>query len=187
MHKKTRPWIRAIEGPGEIPAEQSSAPAENSNTAGGETPNTSGDKPDGEGAKDWKAEADTWKAHARTWETRAKENKDKADRLDKIEDENRTDLERATTRLQQAEQELAIAQQTALRADIANEFHISKDDRELFLTGGDEDTLRKQAEALANRSKPQGSENPNQGRGGSAGGKAAATAWAESLLGKNRK
>ncbi len=54
-------------------------------------------------------------------------------------------------RLAEMEQQTSSALATALRSDIAAEFGIPKDDRDLFLTGSDEDTLRAQAKRLADR------------------------------------
>ena len=54
-------------------------------------------------------------------------------------------------RIAEMEQRTAQAVATALRSDIAAEFGISKEDRDLFLTASDEDTLRAQAKRLADR------------------------------------
>lgn len=54
-------------------------------------------------------------------------------------------------RIAEMEQRTAQAVATALRSDIAAEFGISKEDRDLFLTATDEDTLRAQAKRLADR------------------------------------
>lgn len=54
-------------------------------------------------------------------------------------------------RIAEMEQRTAQAVATALRSDIAAEFGISKEDRDLFLTANDEDTLRAQAKRLADR------------------------------------
>lgn len=54
-------------------------------------------------------------------------------------------------RIAEMEQRTAHAEATAIRSDIAAEFGISKEDRDLFLTATDEDTLRAQAKRLADR------------------------------------
>ena len=54
-------------------------------------------------------------------------------------------------RIAEMEQRTAQAVAKALRSDIAAEFGISKEDRDLFLTASDEDTLRAQAKRLADR------------------------------------
>lgn len=54
-------------------------------------------------------------------------------------------------RIAEMEQRTAQAVATALRSDIAAEFGISKEDRDLFLTASDEDMLRAQAKRLADR------------------------------------
>ena len=54
-------------------------------------------------------------------------------------------------RIAEMEQRAAQAEATALRSDIAAEYGIPKEDRDLFLTASDEDTLRAQAKRLADR------------------------------------
>lgn len=49
------------------------------------------------------------------------------------------------------EQRAKEAELSAMRANIANEYGISVEDRDLFLTGGDEDSLRSQAKRLQQR------------------------------------
>lgn len=137
---------------------------------------------------DWRAEAEKWKNFSRTWEQRAKDNDDAKKRLDEIEAERLSEVERANKQLEETRQELEAikaekeqAVRLSLRADIANEFGVSKEDRDLYLTADDEDTLRKQAQGLADRKRP---ENRNQGKGGTGNDRQSAQSWAESLLGK---
>lgn len=66
-----------------------------------------------------------WKAEARKWEARAKENKAKADKLDEIEEANKSDLEKATTRAEKAERELKEIKAAQERVKLADK--ISKD------------------------------------------------------------
>lgn len=54
-------------------------------------------------------------------------------------------------RIAEMEQRAQQAEAKTLRSDIAIEFGISKEDRDLFLTATDEDTLRAQAKRLADR------------------------------------
>ena len=96
-----------------------------------------------------------WKAEARKWEQRAKENKAVAERLAEFEDAQKTEQERLTERLQTAEQAAQQAKAEAARYRIASRHGITEEDAQLFLTGTDEDTLVRQAEAFAARvSKP---------------------------------
>lgn len=149
-------------------------------------PVNGGEDPSGE--PDWKAEAERWKQHSRTWEDRAKANSEARKRLDELEDADKSELEKVqellkaeAERAAEAERKATTAEKARARADIASEFGISKEDRELFLTADDEATLRLQAEKLAAR---RGPENPNQGQGNGGANKASATEWANSLLGK---
>jgi hypothetical protein len=66
--------------------------------------------------------------------------KEKADGAKTLED-----------RLADLESQHSAAQQRALRAEIANAHGISAEDRDLFLTGTDEETLTAQAKRLADR------------------------------------
>lgn len=167
MYKNRR--LRFVEG---VEGEQAIAPA---------------DMKPAEDTVDWKAEADKWKAHSRTWENRANENKEAKQRLDELEDQGRSELEKLQKQNAEIEAALAAERENFARAEaarvvaeVASEFGISKDDRELFLTGGDEETLRKQAEALSKR---RGAENPNQGKGNTGGSQQSANSWAQQILG----
>lgn len=92
-----------------------------------------------------------WQAEARKWESRAKENKSAADKLAVLEAAQMTEQERAQRALQQAQEDAARARSEALRFRIAAEFGLSADDADLYLTASDEDTMRRQAQGLADR------------------------------------
>lgn len=171
-----RPWLRYIEGTEGSQAGGSGEPEKKANDTG---------------EPDWKAEAEKWKSFSRTWEERAKSNEEAKKRLDEIEEQGKSEAEKVAERLKAAEArdtELTEREKNLvareLIADLAIEFSISKEDRELFLTATDEETLRRQAEALSKRTGG-GAENPNQGSGKSGSSKASATSWANSLLGKS--
>lgn len=69
-------------------------------------------------------------------------------------------------RLAEMEKRSAAAEAKAMRSDIAAKFGISAEDRDLFLTGTDEDTLTAQAQRLAEREserKKQGNVVPKEG------------------------
>ncbi|WP_143203963.1 hypothetical protein [Streptomyces kebangsaanensis] len=102
-----------------------------------------------------------WKAEARKWETRAKENSDAAQRLREIEDAQKTEQQRLAEAKETAEKDAAAARSEALRWRIAARHQISDEDAEIFLTGGDEETLTRQAARLvALRTPPQPSADP---------------------------
>lgn len=108
--------------------------------------------------------------HAREWERRAKDNKSAADELARIKDAQRTDAEKATAALQQAQADAESARAELLRYQIAATHGITDaDDIALFLTGNDEQTLTRQATRLLQRtvddSKPRSPRpDPTQGR-----------------------
>lgn len=112
-----------------------------------------------------------WKAEARKWEQRAKENTAAAKRLAELEDAQKSEQERLAERLQTAEQAAMQAKAEAARYRIAARHGITEDDAQLFLTGTDEETLARQAEAFAARvSKPSTPRpDPNAGVRGSTG------------------
>ena len=85
--------------------------------------------------------------HARKWEKRAKENKAAADRAADLERESQT----AEERIAALEKRYQDAEAARLRADVASRYSIPAEDRDLFLTGTDEDTLVAQARRLAER------------------------------------
>lgn len=174
MINKSMPWIRFVEGAGDAPVSNEGANSDSNETS------------EKEESKGLNAEVERWKAFSRKWEERAKENDEARKRLDELENANKSELEKSQASIEELKQELAEAREALskadadrLKLDIASEFKISKDDRELFLTASDEETLRKQAEALAKRRAP---ENSNQGKGGPSNSKASATDWAKSLL-----
>lgn len=75
----------------------------------------------------------------------------KAAKLDEIEQANKSEVEKAMDRAAAAERERDAERANALRLRIAAKHGISDEDADLFLTGGDEQSLTKQAERLASR------------------------------------
>src|SRR5699024_10216419 len=98
--------------------------------------------------------------------------KEKARRLDEIEEAQKSDAERAADELARVKAEAESATAELLRYRTAAAHGITDaEDIELFLTGKDEDTLERQAKALAARieqsSGPRAPKpDPNQGRSG---------------------
>ena len=92
--------------------------------------------------------------------------KAKADRLDELEAEQKSEIEKANDKAVEAQRAAETAQAEALRWRVAAKHGISDEDAELFLTGTDEDTLTAQAERLTQRDsdrKKQGNHVPNEG------------------------
>lgn len=75
--------------------------------------------------------------------------KAKAQRLDEIEDAQKSEAQRAAERIAELEAQANEAKRDALRFKVASKHGISDEDAELFLTASDEETLTKQAERLA--------------------------------------
>ena len=108
---------------------------------------------------------EAWKKHARDWEEKAKNNKTALDQttLETVaKEETITDL---AEKVRQMEESLKDAQRVATVNAIAAEYALSAEDAALFLTGEDEETLRKQAKALAERSANNGVIPSLSGRG----------------------
>lgn len=76
--------------------------------------------------------------------------KDLEARLKAIEDKDMSELEKATARVVELEQNYTTERATRLRLEIASEFEIGKDDL-VLLTATDEDGLRVQAERVKAR------------------------------------
>lgn len=92
-----------------------------------------------------------------------------AERLREIEDQQKSDLEKANEKIAELEAKDAKSQVEALRWRIAAKHGISDEDAEVFLTGSDEDSITKQAERLvalqgekqeADKHKPDPSQGP---------------------------
>lgn len=90
-----------------------------------------------------------WVAEAKKWEKRAKENREKALRLDELEEANKSESQRLTDALNAAQRDAETAKAEALRFRVAAKHNLSDADAELFLTGTDADTLERQAARLA--------------------------------------
>lgn len=79
-----------------------------------------------------------------------KERNELRDQLKALEDKDKSELEKATARLAELEQNYGTERATRLRLEIASEFEIGKDDL-VLLTATDEDGLRAQAERIKAR------------------------------------
>ncbi len=104
--------------------------------------------------------------------------------LDKINAANESALEKAQREANEAKESAAKATADALRLRVAAKHGISDEDADLFLTGSDEDTLKRQAERLTARNAEAASPrsprpDPNQGRSPGIGPKSTADSFAE--------
>lgn len=92
--------------------------------------------------------------------------KAKASQFDELEQSKKSELDKATERLAALEAERDAERSASLRFRIAAKHGISDEDADLFLTGTDEETLKRQAERLAGREadrKKQGNHVPREG------------------------
>ena len=81
-------------------------------------------------------------------------------RLKEIEAAQMSDLEKAQAAAKEAQEAAAKATTEALRWKVAAEFAIAAEDAEVFLTGTDEDSIRKQAQRLAELAASKGPTTP---------------------------
>lgn len=89
-----------------------------------------------------------WKAEARKWESRAKENNTAAQKLAQLEEESKSELQKAIDRASAAELALADREAETLRLTIAARHGISGDHLDL-LSGSTEDELEAKAKKIA--------------------------------------
>lgn len=78
-----------------------------------------------------------------------KERNELAARVKAFEDEKKTDAEKQAERMAELEKQATTAKVEALRFKYAAKHSISDEDADAFLTGGDEKTIARQAERLA--------------------------------------
>lgn len=98
---------------------------------------------------------DFWKQKAREQEKRAKDNAAAAKRLADLEDAQKSESQKASDRIAQAEAEVAsVPAKVAegLRAHLVELHKIDKDDAELFLTASEPELLLKQVTRLLDQS-----------------------------------
>ena len=88
------------------------------------------------------------RAEAAKYRNQANANADAARKLAEIEDAQKSETQRLTEARATAEKEASDARAEAMRLRVAVRHGISDEDAELFLTGADEETLIRQAEAL---------------------------------------
>lgn len=88
------------------------------------------------------------RAEAAKYRNQANANADAARKLAEIEDAQKSETQRLTEARATAEKEASDARAEAMRLRVAVRHGISDEDAELFLTGHDEETLIRQAEAL---------------------------------------
>lgn len=110
-----------------------------------------------------------------------KELRDKAHRLDEIEESQKTETQKAAERLAEAEQKAAVAEARAIRREVALEHRLTGDDAVLLDTIVDEDAMRRLAQRLAaDADKSQKNHVPREGNNP----RPAATSSWDSVLGE---
>lgn len=110
-----------------------------------------------------------------------------ADELAQIKDSQRTEAERFAAKLADAISRAELAEQRALRSKIQASHGISDEDADLFLTGADEESLLRQAKALADRTPKVGTNYvPGEGRSPAASDSSDAV-FAAQLFGGNSR
>lgn len=142
-----QPWLRFVTDDSE------SGGSQTDDTETGATDSGDGSGDDA-GDVDWKAKFEAERAHARKWEDRAKANKDAADKLKEFEDAGKSDAEKESEKIAEAEQRLAAAERRAEEAEaaqtryrVAAEFKLDPEHAKHL--NGDETEMRELASLLA--------------------------------------
>ena len=95
-----------------------------------------------------------WKAEARKWERRSKENADKAKAYDELQEQSKTELEKAREQAasykKQVDELNAKAERDAARAKVAKDTGVPAE----LISGDDKESMRAFAEAVAKWGKP---------------------------------
>lgn len=120
---------------------------ETDNVVEDDTPDAPQAEPQADLGDAGKKALDAERAAKRAAEKRAREAEA---RVKELEDKDKTEAEKAAARAEAAEKALAEVTAKALRLEVATEFKLDPDLHE-FLTGTDEDSLRQQAQKLAER------------------------------------
>jgi hypothetical protein len=101
-----------------------------------------------------------WKAEAKKWETRAKENKSAAERLAALEESQKTEQQKLTERLAEAERERDAVRSEALRLRIAADKGLTPK-QAARLRGSSEEELLADADELLSEFQPAGPRRPS--------------------------
>lgn len=145
-------------------------------SAGASAANNDGDVQESTGSRDsgnpeekdgTRDDVEHWKHQSRKWEERAKKNHKAAQRLQEIEDADKSEMEKLQETVAKLTSENDEAKQELCRLRLAAEHGLSAEDANEFLHG-DEESMAKQAKRLAERltkSAPSKAEDPTQGRG----------------------
>lgn len=108
-------------------------------------------------------EGTDWKAMSRKWERQAKANKDKADAYDRLQEESKSDLQRATERAEKAERELgslkAAQELSKARERVARETGVPAE----LIRGEDEKAMAAYARDLLKWARPTAPRAPRPG------------------------
>lgn len=126
--------------PTTAPSTESSAPA----TEPAPTTADSTSAPEPTETVDWKAEAEKWKALSRKNETAAKSNAEKAKRLDEIEEQSKSELQKALDAKDAAEKRAAALEVETTKARVA----AAKGVDASLLTGTTEEEITQAADRL---------------------------------------
>lgn len=137
------PWLRFAEGDGSGPTQGTPGAGAGAGTQQQQQPAAGNPPAQEEDKTDWKAEA-------RKWENRAKENIKAAEKLQQIEDEKKSELEKAIARAEKAERERDEYKTRQERRDLAVDVAKAKNipDAADLLTGSTKEELEASADRL---------------------------------------
>lgn len=122
-------------------------------------------EPDEQRGAEGAPDATDWKAEARKWERRSKENADKAKAYDELQEESKSELQKAKEAAEKAKAELDALKAEKARADLVAKVSKETGVPASLISGDDEDSMREYAKRLAEWRKPKGA--PKVGNAGS--------------------
>lgn len=138
VHKR-KPWLRFVEG-----------------VEGGSATDDTPDDTENQDARsnddqdvDWKAKYESMRAEMRKQEERAKANKDAADKLKQLEEAGKSDDQKMSEELAEAQKAAADAQLEVRRYRMAAKYGLTDEQADLYLTDPDEERMEEQAKGLS--------------------------------------
>ena len=134
-HLKHRPYLRFVDAPAAETGGDASSAQDAPAAAAAE---------DTAPQVDWEAEARKWKELSRKNESRMKENAEKARLYDEVQEQGKSELQKAQEAAAKAEARAAAMEAEAMRAKVAAATGVDAD----LLSGSSEDELRASAERL---------------------------------------
>lgn len=138
---KLKPWLRFVEG-------DEGGSATDTTSTDGDTDVQEGQSDD-DSDVDWKAKYEAMRSEMRKQEDRAKANKDAAEKLKQLEEAGKSDDQKVSEELAEAQKAAADAQLEVRRYRMAAKYGLTDEQADLYLTDSDEERMEEQAKGLS--------------------------------------